>query len=221
MVQQVSHHTRKLASGLKIANCDFSLSSRTQITQVWPICSTRKSQSLNSQSTLKSQKRNCFTTQLKPGLRYRENVALKSQVWGSLTLAQLRTRKRFLSMLETKLLYSQLSISVRLIDTVYKSLCIIVTPCITDHSSCRIMAASKRLKLTGDLYRYSKSPFGLLCYCRLASTPAHRTERPVLGIRREERSIWERRAPLSPKEVQSLVSDGVKVRGTAHVPFKV
>ena len=30
----------------------------------------RKSQSLNSQSTLKSQKRNCFTTQLKPGLRY-------------------------------------------------------------------------------------------------------------------------------------------------------
>ena len=38
-------------------------------TQVWLIRSTRKSQSLNSQSTLKSQKCNCFTTQLKPGLR--------------------------------------------------------------------------------------------------------------------------------------------------------
>ena len=33
----------------------------------------------------------------------------------------------------------------------------------------------------------------------------------VLGIRREESSVWERRAPLSPNHVQSLVSKGVKV----------
>ena len=36
----------------------------------------------------------------------------------------------------------------------------------------------------------------------------------VLGIRREESSVWERRAPLSPNHVQSLVSRGVKVRKT-------
>ena len=33
----------------------------------------------------------------------------------------------------------------------------------------------------------------------------------VLGIRREESSVWERRAPLSPNHVQSLVSRGVQV----------
>jgi alpha-aminoadipic semialdehyde synthase len=33
----------------------------------------------------------------------------------------------------------------------------------------------------------------------------------VLGIRREESSVWERRAPLSPNHVQSLISKGVKV----------
>lgn len=33
----------------------------------------------------------------------------------------------------------------------------------------------------------------------------------VLGIRREESSVWERRAPLSPNHVQSLVSKGIKV----------
>ncbi|XP_064400611.1 alpha-aminoadipic semialdehyde synthase, mitochondrial-like [Halichondria panicea] len=33
----------------------------------------------------------------------------------------------------------------------------------------------------------------------------------VLAIRREESSVWERRAPLSPSHVQALVSNGVKV----------
>ena len=36
----------------------------------------------------------------------------------------------------------------------------------------------------------------------------------VLGIRREESSVWERRAPLSPNHVQTLVSRGVKVHHT-------
>ena len=38
------------------------------------------------------------------------------------------------------------------------------------------------------------------------------TEGKVLAIRREETSVWERRAPLNPNHVQTLVSDGVKVR---------
>lgn len=38
-----------------------------------------------------------------------------------------------------------------------------------------------------------------------------RGEGRVLGIRREESSMWERRAPLSPNHVQSLISRGIKV----------
>ena len=34
---------------------------------------------------------------------------------------------------------------------------------------------------------------------------------PVLAIRREESSVWERRAPLNPGHVQNLVRDGVRV----------
>jgi alpha-aminoadipic semialdehyde synthase len=33
----------------------------------------------------------------------------------------------------------------------------------------------------------------------------------VLAIRREESSVWERRAPLSPYRVHLLVKQGVKV----------
>lgn len=33
----------------------------------------------------------------------------------------------------------------------------------------------------------------------------------VLAVRREETNIWERRAPLNPNHVQSLVREGVKV----------
>ena len=33
----------------------------------------------------------------------------------------------------------------------------------------------------------------------------------VLAIRREDNSVWERRAPLSPSHVQQLVKSGVRV----------
>lgn len=33
----------------------------------------------------------------------------------------------------------------------------------------------------------------------------------VVAIRREDNSVWERRAPLSPAQVRVLVRDGVKV----------
>ncbi|ROT66919.1 putative alpha-aminoadipic semialdehyde synthase, mitochondrial [Penaeus vannamei] len=33
----------------------------------------------------------------------------------------------------------------------------------------------------------------------------------VLAIRREDQSVWERRAPLGPSQVRQLVKDGVKV----------
>lgn len=45
----------------------------------------------------------------------------------------------------------------------------------------------------------------------LSSSATRLEEGRVLGIRREESSVWERRAPLSPNHVQTLVSKGVKV----------
>jgi len=33
----------------------------------------------------------------------------------------------------------------------------------------------------------------------------------VLAIRREDQSVWERRAPFSPQNVKKLVKNGVKV----------
>ena len=46
---------------------------------------------------------------------------------------------------------------------------------------------------------------------RLFSKTAFECQGKVLAIRREETSVWERRAPLNPNQVQTLVSDGVKV----------
>lgn len=37
------------------------------------------------------------------------------------------------------------------------------------------------------------------------------SQSPVLAIAREESSIWERRAPLNPLQVQQLVRSGIKV----------
>ena len=37
------------------------------------------------------------------------------------------------------------------------------------------------------------------------------TDQPVLALRREESSVWERRAPLNPSHVGSLVKKGVRV----------
>ena len=52
----------------------------------------------------------------------------------------------------------------------------------------------------------------------LSSTPSRWTQNEggwgrgkVLAIRREESNVWERRAPLNPSHVQSLVREGVKV----------
>ena len=45
----------------------------------------------------------------------------------------------------------------------------------------------------------------------LSSSATRLEEGRVLGIRREESSVWERRAPLSPNHVQTLVSKGIKV----------
>ncbi len=36
-------------------------------------------------------------------------------------------------------------------------------------------------------------------------------EHKVIAIRREDQSIWERRAPLAPNHVRKLVRDGIKV----------
>ncbi len=33
----------------------------------------------------------------------------------------------------------------------------------------------------------------------------------MIAIRREDQSIWERRAPLAPAHVRKLVRDGIKV----------
>ena len=36
-------------------------------------------------------------------------------------------------------------------------------------------------------------------------------DKPTLAIRREESTVWERRAPINPNHVQGLVKKGVKV----------
>ncbi len=45
----------------------------------------------------------------------------------------------------------------------------------------------------------------------LSSSAAVRGRDKVLAIRREESSVWERRAPLSPYHVHSMVKKGIKV----------
>ena len=46
---------------------------------------------------------------------------------------------------------------------------------------------------------------------RSAATLCSSSRQPVLGIRREESSVWERRAPLNPNQVQIFTREGVKV----------
>lgn len=43
-----------------------------------------------------------------------------------------------------------------------------------------------------------------------STTPPY-AKQPVLAIRREESSVWERRAPLNPHQVQNVIQSGVKV----------
>ena len=45
----------------------------------------------------------------------------------------------------------------------------------------------------------------------LASSLSTKTTNKILAIRREESSVWERRAPINPNHVQSLVRKGIKV----------
>jgi len=68
-----------------------------------------------------------------------------------------------------------------------------------------VTAASVR----GSLTRTLCTP--TLLSSSLSSSATRLEEGRVLGIRREESSVWERRAPLSPNHVQTLVSRGVKV----------
>ena len=55
--------------------------------------------------------------------------------------------------------------------------------------------------------KQSKSKFVQLNYYRTNSG----SSRQVMAIRREDQSIWERRAPLAPNHVRKLVKDGIKV----------
>ena len=67
--------------------------------------------------------------------------------------------------------------------------------------------------LTRLLSRSLSRPLSLTRYSNGDSSGAssEKTVRGVLGIRREESNVWERRAPLSPNHVQSLVSKGAEV----------
>ncbi|XP_065176515.1 alpha-aminoadipic semialdehyde synthase, mitochondrial-like [Sycon ciliatum] len=47
-----------------------------------------------------------------------------------------------------------------------------------------------------------------ISYRHLSSSP---TNKPCIGIRREESSVWERRAPLAPHHVRTLTRDGFQV----------
>ena len=52
---------------------------------------------------------------------------------------------------------------------------------------------------------------GLVKRCLALSAPSNQSHPPTVAIRREDSSVWERRAPLNPAHVQQLVKDGVRV----------
>lgn len=47
--------------------------------------------------------------------------------------------------------------------------------------------------------------------CFALSATSNRSHPPTIAIRREDSSVWERRAPLNPAHVNQLVRDGVRV----------
>ena len=57
---------------------------------------------------------------------------------------------------------------------------------------------------------YSKRSQGDKWISRSLSA-ASDTRRPILAITREESSVWERRAPINPSHVHSLIKNNVKV----------
>ncbi|GAU93378.1 hypothetical protein RvY_05330 [Ramazzottius varieornatus] len=46
---------------------------------------------------------------------------------------------------------------------------------------------------------------------RSPKSTSSRSHQPIMAIRREDQSVWERRAPLAPNHVRKLVRQGVKV----------
>ena len=59
------------------------------------------------------------------------------------------------------------------------------------------------------LLKYATSPY--LTARRLISMSSYASSKPSLAIRREDNSVWERRAPLSPADVRYLVQQDINV----------
>ena len=64
----------------------------------------------------------------------------------------------------------------------------------------------RKLQRSPILASLSRTSWGMM----FLTTPPH-AKQPVLAIRREESSVWERRAPLNPHHVQNVIQSGVKV----------
>lgn len=72
------------------------------------------------------------------------------------------------------------------------------------HCSRSIRAAGRKQYIAG-VARAKIHPFS-------TTTQSFSNKKPVLGIAREDVNLWERRAPLSPNHVETLVSrKGVRV----------
>ena len=50
-----------------------------------------------------------------------------------------------------------------------------------------------------------------ICVRQTSTSTGFFRKQPVIGIRQENISLWERRAPLGPTDVAKVVSQGVKV----------
>lgn len=64
----------------------------------------------------------------------------------------------------------------------------------------------RKLQWSPILASLSRTSWGMM----LSTTPSH-GKQPVLAIRREDSSVWERRAPLNPHHVQNVIQSGIKV----------
>ena len=64
----------------------------------------------------------------------------------------------------------------------------------------------RKLQWSPSLASLSRTSWGMM----FSTTPSH-AKQPVLAIRREDSSVWERRAPLNPHHVQNVIQNGIKV----------
>ena len=64
----------------------------------------------------------------------------------------------------------------------------------------------RKLQWSPSLASLSRTSWGMM----FSTTPSH-AKQPVLAIRREDSSVWERRAPLNPHHVQNVIQSGIKV----------